>query len=280
MRKIASALVIASIAACSLQEGGVIVAVGIDSSVADAYVSPYDAAFNNDAGTIADGSGPKEAAADTGASCPTNLPGPPMVLVGNTCVDSTEVSNKQYDQYRKSYDAGSGSGDCSWIGPVPSGTTGTDDKPVVYVHWCDASLFCKWAGKHLCGARGGGGSIGTSDVTNAAVSEWFNACSSNSKNAYPYGAQYVKTNCNTEFQKGGTVSVGSIPTCVGPKGVYDLSGNVREWIDSCEGSGQYASCQFMNGDFYTGQPEAQCTHSDKANRNATYQATVGFRCCY
>ena len=148
------------------------------------------------------------------------------------------------------------------------------------MHWCDASLYCKWAGKHLCGSRNGGGGIAGADVAKASVSEWFNACSSGGTSAYPYGAQYVKTNCNTEFQKGGTVAVGSLSSCVGPKGVFDLSGNVREWIDSCDGPGRYANCQYMNGDFYTGQNEAQCSHADHATRDATWANSIGFRCCY
>ena len=93
--------------------------------------------------------------------------GPKMVAVprpggGTYCMDSTEVTRDQY----KAFAGISPSGQpafCGWNttytpvqktggqcskGEWPPGSNGA--LPVVCVDWCDAYMFCKWAGKRLC----------------------------------------------------------------------------------------------------------------------------------
>ena len=78
----------------------------------DAYASPYDAAAPSD--VVVSDVAPAGDAADAAPPCPTNLPGPALVHVADAgCIDSTEVSNAQYDLYRSAYDAGWGTGDCA-----------------------------------------------------------------------------------------------------------------------------------------------------------------------
>src|SRR6185437_5545544 len=108
-------------------------------------------------------------------------------------------------------------------------TKGSD--PVVCVDWCDAQAYCAWAGKRLCGAIGGGPATTYGDPNE---SQWYNACSNGGTTSFPYGNDYVAGDCNG----GATVAaVGTTPGCQGLTspyfGIFDMSGNVKEWEDHC-----------------------------------------------
>lgn len=271
--------------ACALDDGGrAEPSFDAGPDLTDHELPPADSAPQD--------SGALDAAADVDAAdatpyCPVGLPGPELVWMPGTtfCIDATEVTNAQYDQYRQAYDGGWGTGACSWVDKsAPSGTTvglGDDDKPVARVHWCDAALYCKWAGKHLCGAIGGG-TIPQNAVADAAASQWLSACSDGGQSAYPYGSKYVKPNCNTDSQTGQAQVVGSFKQCVGaPSGVFDMSGNVAEWVDSCNGSANsYDQCTVMSGDYYSNDQDSRCIRTQTRNRNDIYDDTIGFRCCF
>lgn len=125
-------------------------------------------------------------------------------------------------------------------------STACEDEPMVCVDWCDAHAYCKAVGKRLCGAIGGGE---TSFEAHAdpGVSQWMAACSSAGLFHYPYGNTFDPHACNgAELQPEECVTQGrcraravaTLPECRGPEapfnGVYDLSGNVSEWEDSCD----------------------------------------------
>jgi formylglycine-generating enzyme required for sulfatase activity len=208
---------------------------------------------------------------------------------GKYCIDSTEVTNAHYATFL--------AGNPSAVGqPVPcvwnidykpsSGWPAPVDaarRPVAFVDWCDAYAYCRWAGKRLCG-RIGDGPNAPADLANAEKSQWFNACSAGGTKVYPYGSAYVATTCNgSEQGAGAAVVVGSLFGCQGGvPGVYDMSGNVWEWEDSCSGNtGVNDTCQARGGSFLSpGQP-LRCDYDQKFYRNATYVtgAYVGFRCC-
>jgi formylglycine-generating enzyme len=66
-----------------------------------------------------------------------------------------------------------------------------------------------------------------------------------------------------------------------PAGVYDLSGNVREWINACDGTtSNNDNCQIMSGD-YGNQPNGErCDMFDHVHRDESGQDWIGFRCCW
>lgn len=160
--------------------------------------------------------------------------------------------------------------------------------PQVCVDWCDAYSYCASTGKRLCGAIGGGSST-LMDHTNAENNQWYRACSSAGANDYPYGDTYDGKRCNGydywgTSANGTTVPVGSLTDCqstvLGFTGVYDLSGNTREWVDSCSSLAGFTTCILRGGALNDSGGESSylsCSGGDGAPPNATGRA--GFRCC-
>jgi formylglycine-generating enzyme required for sulfatase activity len=190
--------------------------------------------------------------------------------------------------------------------------------PVHYVNWCDAVAYCKWAKKSLCGTIGGG-TVAPADANNAAKSAWYNACSAQGTKTYPYGAvAYDPARCNgdgagssgpdpthnvrsTEFgysanNDNGFYQValsdvaGNImaPNHIGCQGgsvfVYQMSGNVAEWEDSCDDATATSPCRVRGGSAAAAN-DAAALRCDAVRTVPRMGATapelkdIGIRCC-
>lgn len=221
------------------------------------------------------------------------------------CIDSTEVMQVHYKGF---LDSGEGTNNAALCGGnstfAPStvdGGTGCDSTdftpttkatyPVRCVDWCDAEAFCRWTGKRLCG-KAGGGTLPVGSFADATQSQWYNACSNQGTQRYPYANVFSETACNTLLGLSNTAPVKFYSSCEGSvPGLYDMSGNVAEWEDSCSGTGGGADlCSVRGGDFNstnTLDPSSSCdskkdsgtaTASYKKRRDYAAQA-IGFRCC-
>jgi len=197
----------------------------------------------------------------------------------NYCVDSTEVTRAQYQEFLASNPATTGQPSvCSWntsftppLGWPP--TTATADQPVSWVDWCDATAFCAWAGKRLCGKIGGGAVDGAS-LEDADQSQWYNACSLGGARKYPYGDDPISDACAAGGMLSSLELVKSHPCCEGGfPGLYDLVGNAGEWEDSCESKGSDPS-----NDKCAVRGDTSCDNPDQQNRKDR-QPRLGFRCC-
>jgi sulfatase modifying factor 1 len=146
------------------------------------------------------------------------------------------------------------------------------------VDWCDARAYCAGVGKRLCG-KIGGGSNATADNANAAKSQWYNACSSGGVNAYPYGNTRDGSACNAYDHGTGELPVGSLSTCqssiMGYEGVFDMSGNVYEWEDSCDNTLESGDC-LLGGGSIVGM--TNCDYKIGSPPATTFDDN-GIRCC-
>jgi hypothetical protein len=213
-------------------------------------------------------------------TCPTVA----TISIGGGRIDSIEVTNGQYAAFLASNPkTADQAADCAWNAsfvPVQGWpAAGKETYPVGHVDWCDATAFCRWAKKRLCGKLGGGPNA-YADFAAPDKSHWFKACSGGGAKTYPYGNAYVPANCNgADYGKADKIPAGQADKCIGAfPGLYDMSGNVWEWEDSCSGTGPSAQCR-MRGGSYTNGSNALACGVDSAIARDSADATVGFRCC-
>jgi formylglycine-generating enzyme len=224
---------------------------------------------------------------------------------GNTDyqIDATEVTQGQYRSWLMTNPVLPTSLDlpCGWKSTWSDPDLGTtsnsdaDHRPIAAVDWCDAYWYCATIGKRLCGKIGGGPNDDPAGANAVGIDQWYTACSSNGaygELGYPYGQTYSPTACNgVDAAKGETVGVTTMTSCHSSlpdyAGIFDLSGNVSEWEDSCDGRpGNLGGCRIRGGDFNNyGFPDATwagqwltCGVGVAINRDVT-GADVGFRCC-
>ncbi len=123
-------------------------------------------------------------------------------------IDKYEVSNIQY---KKFVDAAGRTPPEDWKnGTYPAGKA---NHPVIYVSWHDADAYAKWAGKRL-----------------PSEAEWEKAARGPRSLLYPWGDTFKRNQANTETGgPGQTTPVGKYEKGKTHYGVYDMSGNVKEW---------------------------------------------------
>jgi len=104
---------------------------------------------------------------------------------------------------------------------------------------------------------------------------------------YPYGDTYKATACNTGAPTESAqyiANVRSYPMCEGGyAGLYDMSGNVEEWVDACDkNTGSGDSCASAGASAYLGgltAAEITCADSFYNTPRNTRYVMLGFRCC-
>ncbi|MBI2395616.1 MAG: SUMF1/EgtB/PvdO family nonheme iron enzyme [Deltaproteobacteria bacterium] len=221
-------------------------------------------------------------------------PGPKMVRVETLgdggvvafCVDTTEVTNEQYQHFLTwaasaakpslpSYCAVN-----AWPAPVIDLTR--RKRPRVDVDWCDAWAYCAWAGKRLCGAIGGG-HASYYDWLRGDVSQWSFACGNGAADTkFPYGSAELADACVTKASE--PVDVASFDKCRGKTApfdqIYDMVGNAGEWEDACsayEGTGPDTRVCKVRGGW---TPNTGQTCDDEHESSADFAAgDLSFRCC-
>jgi len=219
--------------------------------------------------------------------------------LGAYCVDATEVMKGDYNAFVTANPALNLPAACSfnttyvpsndWPPTLtPNGFNGGE--PVHHETWCDAYAYCAWKGKHLCGAIAGGPNLQSSYV-DPMQDAWFNACSAQGVNAWPYGQSYDPAKCDGAdlAPDGGTGHWwadrdinGQIQNAAcqgGATGLYQMSGNVAEWEDSCSGNaGASDNCLIRGGSFRSSATDMKC-NAMAAVRRDTARDDIGFRCC-
>ena len=97
-----------------------------------------------------------------------------------------------------------------------SADPGFENHPVVEVSWSGARDYCAWMGKRL-----------------PTEAEWEKAARGEDGRNYPWGDS-SPDRTRAQFNAGWneTAPVGSFPKGASPYGVFDLAGNVWEWVNS------------------------------------------------
>jgi hypothetical protein len=198
------------------------------------------------------------------SGCSGALPGPSMVDVGTFCIDSTEVTQAQYQAFLSASVGFAGqpaicAGNTSWQ-PLTTSMecSATTWDPVNHatwpagcVTWCAAYAYCKWAGKRLCG-KIGGGSLVQADYNNASKSQWYFVCTDGGQAiARPFSPWSTNT-CQAPRTTFGDVPTQSCSGSVAPwSNIFDLIGNAWEWEDLCFSNGG-TYCALRGGGYNTG----------------------------
>jgi formylglycine-generating enzyme required for sulfatase activity len=226
----------------------------------------------------------------------------PMSATVFYCIDRAEVKNVEYQAF---VDAQSGTGgqttacafNTSYLPAMGNGCDQYDPVnspklPVACIDWCDAAAYCKWEGKHLCG-KIGGGSNAPASFADANQSAWYRACSKAGTLDFPYGNTFNGSSCigleNTAIHP---VSVPNFDCEGGYAGLYDMSGNVSEWEDSCSADkGGTDQCLYRGGSYLDTNKTVGASPSLLCNSNlhgsplaatkarSTRDKEIGFRCC-
>jgi sulfatase modifying factor 1 len=206
---------------------------------------------------------------------------------GDFCIDATEVTNGAYLAFtlaRPNWGPADQPAYCGWntsLKPFdPMWPRPGEDRFPVAVDWCDAWSYCQWAGKRLCGQIGGG-PVAEQFATEPDRSKWYRACAGSGRSLYPYGDAYDPKRCNgVEYAQPQVREVGAVKSCEGrPPGLFDMSGNLYEWIDACSGTlGADDSCRMMGGGFSSPDYELACSYR-ALNPRSHLVPNIGFRCC-
>ena len=212
-----------------------------------------------------------DAFARSQSACPAN-----MAHIGNSCVDRWEASLVEIDA----------NGSETPFSPyqAPNGrrvkaVSRPGVVPQAHISMVEAGRACKAAGKRLCHAK-----------------EWKNACKGPGKTRYPYGDRHVANACvdtgrtspmralrkgayNHENmndprmnQLANTVEpTGRAASCTNDYEVFDMVGNVHEWLDDGAFHGGYYLDTKINNE--------GCDYKTSAHAPNYYDYSTGFRCC-
>jgi len=153
--------------------------------------------------------------------------------------------------------------------------SGVHEIPATRMSWFAAKDACEKAGFRLCTQR-----------------EWISACQGAlakdddgdgefaddlvEGTQYPYGEFYNRTRCWSakDREKFRPVYTAEMPGCIAKDGVYDLVGNVEEWVgDTPE------TAALMGGAYDTPKDKARCYRANKTFGAGYASKRSGFRCC-
>jgi formylglycine-generating enzyme required for sulfatase activity len=133
----------------------------------------------------------------------------------------------------------------------------------------------------MCGGLGGS-SNAFDGYASINTSQWMHACSGGGASTYPYGDTYEPATCNgVDYSAGEALPVKQASGCQGgANGIYDMSGNVWEWEDSCQaGTGVADQCRLRGGSFwFNGQSDLRCDNPNANDRSSSLDI-YGIRCC-
>ena len=131
-------------------------------------------------------------------------------------------------------------------------------QPEYGMTWSEAEALCTKQGKRLCTAN-----------------EWEKACKGPQMYAYSYGDTFDQDFCGNGLDD--TFRSGFKDTCRSGWGVFDMSGNFREWTSTLQ-QGSDNRVEVKGGVRAAPEKGTRCAFS-KDERVSYADKSIGFRCC-
>ena len=122
--------------------------------------------------------------------------------------------------------------------------------PQTGISHADAQAACTARGARLCTAR-----------------EWEHACRGEGGASWPYGNAVRPELCNTQTNQ--VEVVGARTACRGHIAVWDMTGNVAEWVEEKQ----------IRGGSATDKTDGRCSQRRASPGRQSAYSDVGFRCC-
>ena len=158
--------------------------------------------------------------------------------------------------------------------------------PALLVSWTDAKKVCEKLGKRLCGEAEFNFACEGEAMLPYTYGYVRDAASCNIDKAYrkrerklaKYERCLAKPECRRELEKlDQRLPAGSMSRCVSPFGVYDLNGNINEWVVR-SGKHEYPERSGLKGGWW-GPVRGRCRPTVGFHKEDDYGYEEGFRCC-
>jgi len=152
-----------------------------------------------------------------------------QVYLSTFYIDKKEVTQAEYDRYVRMTKRGK-----PFI-PVfeeDQAKILKPELPAIGMSWPDAAAYCKWAGKRL-----------------PTEAEWEKAARGEGRRRYPWGNDYEPGRANVDGDEDGfkyLAPPGSLEAGRSPYGLYDMTGNVAEWVADSYDEHYYAKTTYRD----------------------------------
>jgi formylglycine-generating enzyme required for sulfatase activity len=138
-----------------------------------------------------------------------------MVALDAFYIDIYEVTNARYQDCEQQGACDPPMSSASNSHPSYYSNPEFDNYPVINVDWYQAQAYCKWRAARL-----------------PTEAEWEKAARGTDGRMYPWGNKLDETFANFHWSVSDTTAVGSYESGKSPYGLYDMAGNVWEWVNS------------------------------------------------